>query len=224
MLRRKRWRVPFDKKLKLAEVGDEEAQMAVASAYEQGQAHEKEYCRGREMVSAGRPQGNIEAEFRLARLVSKGAKGLTKDLQTAAKLYEAAANSGHLESMNAIGQAYQNGIGVAVNEAKAVEWYRKAAEGKPAVAQNNLGILYLNGKGVERNVAEAFKLFELAANQGDGWGLNNLGGMYEMGWGVAKDRTKAASFYKQAAEKGIDPPRPIWCGSRQERPLRRRSP
>ena len=28
--------IPFDKRLKLAEVGDEEAQMAVASAYEQG--------------------------------------------------------------------------------------------------------------------------------------------------------------------------------------------
>ena len=28
--------IPFDKRLKLAEVGDEEAQMAVATAYEQG--------------------------------------------------------------------------------------------------------------------------------------------------------------------------------------------
>ena len=196
--------LPFSKKLKLAKVGDEEAQMAVASAYEQGGEAKKDIAEAAKWYREAALAGNIEAEFRLARLVSKGAKGLTKDLKTAAKLYEAAANSGHLEAQNAMGQAYQNGLGVSVDEAKAVEWYRKAAEAKLAVAQNNLGILYLNGKGVERNVSEAFKLFELAANQGDGWGLNNLGGMYEMGWGVTKNREKAASYYKQAAEKGID--------------------
>jgi TPR repeat protein len=135
--------------------------------------------------------------------LEQGGEGADQGPKTAAKLY-GQHNSGHLEAQNAMGQAYQNGLGVSVDEAKAVEWYRKAAEAKLAVAQNNLGILYLNGKGVERNVGEAFKLFEMAASQGDGWGLNNLGGMYEMGWGVTKNREKAASYYKQAAEKGID--------------------
>lgn len=197
--------LPFSKKLKLAQVGDEEAQMAVASAYESGREAKKNIAEAAKWYREAALAGNIEAEFRLARLVSKGAKGLTKDLVTAAKLYEAAANSGHLESQNAMGLAYQNGLGVGMSEAKAAEWYKKAAGGNLAAAQNNLGILYLNGKGVERNVAEAFRLFELAAKQGDGWGLNNLGGMYEMGWGAAKDRNMAASYYKQAAEKGIEP-------------------
>lgn len=195
--------LPFSKKLKLAQVGDEEAQMAVASAYEQGGEAKKDIAEAAKWYREAALTGNVEAEFRLARLVSKGAKGLTKDLKTAAKLYEAAANSGHLESQNAMGQAYQNGHGVEVNEAKAVEWFRKAADAKLAVAQNNLGILYLNGKGVGRDVNAAFKLFEQAASQGDGWGLNNLGGMYEMGWGVPKSRTKAVELYQQAAEKGI---------------------
>ena len=195
--------LPFSKKLKLAKVGDEDAQMAVATAYEVGGETKKDIAEAAKWYRQAALAGNVEAEFRLARLVSKGAKGLTKDLKTAAKLYEAAANSGHVESQNALGQAYQNGWGVSADLAKAVEWYRKAADAKLAAAQNNLGILYLNGKGVERNLNEAFKLFELAANQGDGWGLNNLGGMYEMGWGAAKDRAKAAGFYKQAADKGI---------------------
>lgn len=195
--------LPFAKKLKLAKVGDEDAQMAVASAYEQGGEAKKDIAEAAKWYRQAALAGNVEAEFRLARLVSKGAKGLTKDLATAAKLYEAAANSGHVESQNALGQAYQNGLGLTADPAKAVQWYRKAADAKLAAAQNNLGILYLNGKGVERNLTEAFKLFEMAANQGDGWGLNNLGGMYEMGWGATKDRAKAASFYKQAADKGI---------------------
>src|SRR4030042_465 len=159
--------LPFSKKLKLAKVGDEEAQMAVAAAYEQGGEAKKDIAEAAKWYREAALAGNIEAEFRLARLVSKGAKGLNKDLKTAAKLYEAAANSGHLESQNAMGQAYQNGLGVEVNEAKAVEWYRKAADAKLAVAQNNLGILYLNGKGVARDVNDAFKLFEQAASQGD---------------------------------------------------------
>jgi uncharacterized protein len=195
--------LPFAKKLKLAKVGDEDAQMAVATAYELGNEAKLDVAEAAKWYRKAALLGNVEAEFRLARLVSKGAKGLTADLPTSAKLYELAAKGGHIESQNAIGQAYQNGLGVTPDNAKAAEWYRKAADAKLAAAENNLGILYLNGKGVNRDLAEAFKLFERAANQGDGWGLNNLGGMYEMGWGVPKDPKKAADYYKQALDKGI---------------------
>ena len=70
--------LPFSKKLDLAQVGDEEAQMAVASTFENGSKETK-----KNIVEAARwyreaaLKGNIEAEYRLARLVSKGAKGLT---------------------------------------------------------------------------------------------------------------------------------------------------
>ena len=195
--------LPFSKKLKLAKVGDEDAQMAVANAYELGTETKQDIAEAAKWYSKVARSGNVEAEFRLARIVSKGAKGLTANLPTSVKLYELAANSGHVESQNALGQAYQNGLGVPVDNKKAAEWYRKAADAKLAAAENNLGILYLNGKGVSRDLTEAFKLFERAANQGDGWGLNNLGGMYEMGWGATKDHSKAATYYKQALEKGI---------------------
>ena len=195
--------LPFSKKLKLARVGDEDAQMAVAMAYELGGDAVVDVAEAAKWYRQAALAGNVEAEFRLARLVSKGAKGLTKDLPTAAKLYEAAARSGHVKSQNAIGQAYQNGSGVTIDNAKAAEWFRKAADAKLATAENNLGILYLHGKGVPLDLKEAFKLFERAANQGDGWGLNNLGGMYEMGWGVTKDPKKAADYYRKAVEKNI---------------------
>ena len=137
--------LPFAKKLDLANVGDEDAQMAVASAYEQGSGAKKNIAEAAKWYRQAALVGNVEAQFRLARIVSKGAKGLTKDLKTAVKLYEAAAKSGHLEAQNALGQAHQYGLGVAVDEVKAVEWYRKAADANLPVAQNNLGILYLNG-------------------------------------------------------------------------------
>ena len=90
--------LPFAKKLDLANVGDEDAQMAVASAYEQGSGAKKNIAEAAKWYRQAALAGNVEAQFRLARIVSKGAKGLTKDLKTAVKLYEAAAKSGHLEA------------------------------------------------------------------------------------------------------------------------------
>lgn len=196
--------LPFDKKLKLAKVGDEDAQVAVAEAYERGNEGEPNAVEAARWYREAALLGNIEAQFRLARIVAKGAKGLKQDFPTALKLYQDAAGKGHAQAMNALGQLYQNGQGVEAEPAKAVEWYRKAADKKLAEAENNLGMMYLNGKGVTRDLTEAFKLFERAANRGDGWGLNNLGGMHEMGWGTAADRNKALELYKQAAAKGIE--------------------
>ncbi|MFN0194631.1 MAG: tetratricopeptide repeat protein [Aestuariivirga sp.] len=195
--------LPFSKKLKLAKVGDEEAQMAVAAAYESGNGAKTDEAEAAKWYRQAALQGNSEAQFRLARIVSKGVKGVKKDAETAFKLYLDAAGKGHALSQNAVGHAYQNAIGVKADDAKAIEWYRKASDAKLAVAQNNLGIMYLNGKGITRNLDEAFKLFKLAADQGDGWGLNNLGGMYEMGWGTAADKKKAIELYGQAETKGI---------------------
>ncbi|HLF21058.1 MAG TPA: tetratricopeptide repeat protein [Aestuariivirga sp.] len=195
--------LPFAKKLKLAKVGDEEAQIAVAMAYETGSDTKLDAAEAAKWYREAALQGNVEAQFRLARIVGKGAKGLKQDYPTAIKLYEAAAAKGHAPAMNALGLMHQNGEGVAADPAKAAEWFGKAADAKLADAENNLGMLYLNGKGVPRDLDEAFKLFARAADQGDGWGLNNLGGMHEMGWGTPKDRGKAIELYKQAAAKGI---------------------
>lgn len=194
--------VPFDKQLKLAKVGDEDAQLAVGVAYETGVNAKLDLAEAARWFRQAGLQGNVEAQFRLARIVVKGAKGLKQDIPTALRLFQAAAEKHHAGAMNAFGQMLQNGQGVAADPAKAVDWYRKAADAGLADAQNNLGMMYLNGKGVGRDLKEAFRLFELAANQGDSWGLNNLGGMYEAGWGVAKDSEKAIDLYKQAAAKG----------------------
>lgn len=194
--------LPFAKKLTLAKVGDEEAQLAVGMAYESGTDASLDMVEAAKWYRQAGLQGNIEAQFRLARIVAKGAKGLKQDYPTAMKLFQNAAAKGHPGSMNVLGLMFQNGEGVAADPVKAVEWYRKAADAKLADAENNLAMMYLNGKGVARDLTEAFKLFERAANQGDPWGLNNLGGMYEAGWGTAKNRDKAIAFYTQAAAKG----------------------
>ena len=60
---------------------------------------------------------------------------------------------------------YDNGQGVAKDDAEAVKWYRKAAEQNDAWAQFNLGYCYANGQGVAKDKVEAVKWYRKAAEQ-----------------------------------------------------------
>jgi uncharacterized protein len=195
--------LPFTKKMQLAKAGDPDAKMAVGEAYELGLSTKADPVRAAKWYREAALVGNLEAQFRLAKLVSKGAPGLNADKATAIKLLQAGAKLGHPASQNLLGLMLQNGDGIAKDEKAAVDLYKKAAEQNLAVAETNLGVMYLKGAGIERNLDEAFKLFQRGAQDGDGWAMNNLGGMYEMGWGAPKDLTKAKDYYGQAAAKGI---------------------
>lgn len=195
-------KVPFDKRLKLASVGDEDAQLSVGLDYETGDKAKVSKTEAAKWYRMAAEQGNIEAKFRLARLLQEGEGGVKKDLKTAVSLYQKAADAGNIEAQNWLGYSYEYGLGIAVDNAKAAEWYRKSADGGFAIGQNNLGLLYLNGKGVQRDYAQAFKLFDEASKKGDAWAINNLGGMYEMGWGTKPNKAIALQLYGQAAAKG----------------------
>ncbi len=193
----------FTKKMQLAKAGDPDAKMAVGEAYELGLNIKLDPVRAAKWYREAALVGNLEAQFRLAKLVIKGAPGMNADKPTGIKLLHAGAKLGHSASQNLLGLMLQNGDGMPKDEKAAVEFYKKAADQKLAVAETNLGVMYLKGAGVERNLDEAFKLFVRGATDGDGWAMNNLGGMYEMGWGTAKDLAKAKDYYNQAAAKGI---------------------
>jgi uncharacterized protein len=196
-------KLPFSKKLQLAKAGDPDAKMALGEAYEDGLDTKTDAAKAAKWYREAALTGNVEAQFRLAKLISKGAPGLNADKATALKLLQSAAKLGHAPSQNLLGLLLQNGDGIAKDEKAAVGWYRKATDQNSAVAQTNLGVMYLKGLGTDRNLDEAFKLFDRAAKNGDGWAMNNLGGMYEMGWGTPKDLDKARTLYSQAATKGI---------------------
>lgn len=197
----------FPKKLKLAKVGDEDAQMAVAKHYEVGNKVKRSRLEAAKWYRLAMEQGNLEAQFRLARLVHQGGDGLKQDQVMAAQLYRAAAELGSIEAQNWLGYCFQHSIGVEANDENAFEWYRRSADAGYAPAQNNLALLYLTGRGTERSLLRAFEYFEKSAAQGDDWGLNNLGGMYEMGWGVTKDTRRALELYGKAVEAGNKPAR-----------------
>lgn len=67
-----------------------------------------------------------------------------------------------------MGVLYDEGKGVAEDNAKAIDWYRKAADQGFAQAQVNLGIMYEQGEGAPADPARAYFWYALAESQGDG--------------------------------------------------------
>jgi len=60
---------------------------------------------------------------------------------------------------------YDNGIGVAENDAEAFKWYRKAADQGMPAGQNSLGVMYANGIVVPQDYLAAYIWFYMAAVQ-----------------------------------------------------------
>ena len=110
--------------------------------------------------------GFAPAQFRLASLNEKG-DGLKKDLQTARRLYLAAAGKGHAKAMHNLAVLYAEGIDGKPDYKAASEWFRKAASYGVTDSQYNLAILYARGIGVQTNLAESYRWFALAAANGD---------------------------------------------------------
>jgi len=194
----------FQKQLQAARRGDPDALYFIGHAYETGIIVDRDYQQAASWYLEAAKRGNAEAQFRLAKIFHAGARGVTRQPETAVKLYKAAAQRGHPGAQNWLGYAYQHGHGVVLDHSAAVEWYRNAAEQGLPIAQNNLGLMYLRGQGVEQDQAQAAEWFQKAADGGHPLGMNNLAGLYEVGWGVQRDTDQARELYRQAALQGND--------------------
>jgi TPR repeat protein len=115
---------------------------------------------------------------------------------------ERRANAGNAVAQVELARAYENGKGVAQNDAKAVEWFRKAAEQGNAQAQNSLGVMYALGRGVERNREEAVSWYQKAAKGGLSEGFYNVAISYFNGEGVNEDLTLAYAYMLIAQSRG----------------------
>ncbi len=125
-----------------------------------------------------------------------------EESSVAEQLYEKAAERGNAYAQDQLGRLYWHGVGVAKDDAKAIEWFRKAADQGLAAAQANLGWMYEHGTGLEKDDAQAVAWYRKAAMQGNSLAETRLGFMYESGLGVEKDDTQAALWYRKAADQG----------------------
>jgi len=66
-----------------------------------------------------------------------------------------------------LGSCYDDGWGVAKDEAEAVKWYQSAVKAGSSAAMCNLGYRYWQGRGVKQDKAQAEKLWRKSASMGD---------------------------------------------------------
>ena len=98
-----------------------------------------------------------------------------------------------------LGQCYQFGRGVAVDDVEAVRLYRVGAALGDAGARCALAECLLRGVGVPTPDRDgAFALFTAAAAQGDPNALSGLGSCYDHGVGVARDVPRAVLLWTRA--------------------------
>jgi TPR repeat protein len=124
-------------------------------------------------------------------------KGMDPDLL-------ARATAGDATSQYLVAFAYQNGVGVPKDLARAAKWYRKAAEAGNRRSMVILGGLYENGLGgLAKDDAQAVVWYRRAAEAGDARGMTRLGLGYATGWGgLPRDDVQAESWLRKAAEFG----------------------
>jgi serine/threonine-protein kinase len=85
----------------------------------------------------------------------------------AASQLRQAADLGNVSAMEAIGQIYWSGNGVARDDLEAIDWFQKAAAKGSAAAIYDLGIAYETGRGVRKDAKVARNLFRQAAEAGE---------------------------------------------------------
>jgi len=91
------------------------------------------------------------------------------DYSAALAAWGRAAASGNLDAVNAIADAYRQGVGVLVDPERAAALYRRAAERGNVVAQLNLGDMMGRGIGVGRDAIGAYAWLGLAVEHGNLW-------------------------------------------------------
>jgi tetratricopeptide (TPR) repeat protein/uncharacterized caspase-like protein len=84
--------------------------------------------------------------FQLGRALQK-----SKSFHEAMAEYRKAADQGHLHAMSNVGLMYLNGVGVAKDGAKALEWFHRAADKGDAAAAGYIGLAYYYGRGVAKD-------------------------------------------------------------------------
>jgi TPR repeat protein len=102
-------------------------------------------------------------------------------------------------AMTLLGELYNQGLGVAGDPRKAVEWYRLAARRGDAHALSILGLMALEGRGLDKNQSQARTWLEEAAAKGEPKASYNVA-LLLLSSGAASDLPRALDLLRRAAE------------------------
>jgi TPR repeat protein/nucleoid-associated protein YgaU len=111
--------------------------------------------------------------------------------------------SGDVEAMALLGNAYANGDGVEQSDVEAFRYYKRAAELGHASAQFSVGVMSETGQGTRLDQASAFRAYLNAAEQGWGPAQTKVADMFTRGVGTSRNDTAAFTWYRKAALNGM---------------------
>ncbi|MDR2892023.1 MAG: sel1 repeat family protein [Deltaproteobacteria bacterium] len=123
--------------------------------------------------------------------------------EAAFALMSAEAEKGNSGAMLTLGRFYEQGIGIARNYTKAMEWYEKAAKTGQPEGYYNLGVCFEIGIGVTADASRAFIHYQKAADLGLAQAMYKLSSLCIAGIGTSKDVARGMDYLKQAAEAGM---------------------
>jgi len=126
-------------------------------AYEQG-----DYAKALNEFTIEARRGNPAAQNNLGVMYAIG-EIVKRDLRTAAKWYEKAAEQGLALAQYNLGVLYEEGLGVVQDIPTAAVWFRLASEQGDVLAQHRLGLLLAKGVGIKRDNGEAYFWLSLVA-------------------------------------------------------------
>ena len=96
------------------------------------------------------------------------------------ELYRTASEHQDSQAMYALGEAFDEGLGVPSDPRRALQWYTGAAVLGHAEAMNRIGVLYAEGRGVPRDYVAALAWYRRALAQGSDNAVGNIATMWEV--------------------------------------------
>jgi localization factor PodJL len=152
-------------------------------------------------LRAAAERGDAAAVYELAARLAEG-RGMTRDPQLAAQLFEAQAEAGFVPAEYRLASHYEKGFGVDRDLGKAQSWYLKAAEKGNAKAMHNLAVLYAEGVGGKPDYTAAAEWFRKAAEFGVHDSQFNLAILAARGLGMQVDLVQAYTWFTILANSG----------------------
>jgi TPR repeat protein len=142
-----------------------------------------------------------EMAYQMGCKLAAGAEGETDYIEIVSCFFRAA-NLGHAEAQNSLGDCFYNGQGVALNYNSAFEWYQRSADLGNKEAMGNLGTCYAEGEGTEENMVAAEKWTRMSAERGDTEAPITLARWYFLGHLPTDDPSDVLRWYRIAANYG----------------------
>ena len=105
--------------------------------------------------------------------------------------------------MITLGRFYEQGVGIARNYTKALEWYEKAAKAGQAEGYYNAGVCYEIGMGATADTAKALQNYQQAADMGLALAMYKLSSIFISGTGAARDASRGITYLEKAMDAGF---------------------